>query len=105
MKNSPSKFIPVILFAGIFIFSCNAANREPESARDEVSKSNRYAPQADPSANGGFEKVPYEAQETGPGKVFADGENKNIALRDATEQVGNNAFSVDQTEISNPGYQ
>jgi hypothetical protein len=105
MKNSPSQFIPVILFAGIFIFSCNAANREPGNERDEALKTNRYEPAADSAVNGGFEKIPSTEQETGPGKVLVEGENKNIAFRDATEQVGNNAISVDQAEISNPGYQ
>ncbi|HET6992029.1 MAG TPA: DUF4349 domain-containing protein [Bacteroidia bacterium] len=113
MKNSPSRYLPVILFTGILIYSCNASDRSPNgSDRDEVRKTNRYAEtqaMADSTASGGFEKVPYEEQENSPG-------NKNIGFRSAESRLGRSgdlaqdqtvntqAYFMDQTEINNNEY-
>ena len=64
-------------------------------------------------SNGGFEKVPYEEQETGPGLVLIEGGTFTMGrIEDDVQKDWNNSprrvtvssFYLDETEVSNFAY-
>jgi len=63
MKTNPRKFLNILAFAGI-VFALGSCSYETSSSTGW-----NYN---DPK-NGGFEKVPYYEQETGPGLVLIEG--------------------------------
>jgi hypothetical protein len=89
----------ILFFAVLILASCAGDGSRNESAPDsEMEKSKKEMANwaADSSANGGFEQVPYEEQETGPGLVIlaADSMAGNpvttsldtVALKQSVEQ-------------------
>ena len=100
MKNI-AKHSFYCLVAAVFITSC-AKERSPVTGWSYN----------DPT-NGGFEKVPYEEQETGPGLVLVEGGTFTMGrIEDDVQKDWNNvprrvtvsSFYLDETEVSNFAY-
>ncbi len=99
MKNLSSK---IILFSVILILGSCAKERSPVTAWEYNNPK-----------NGGFEVVPYEEQETGPGLVLVQGGTFTMgrAEQDVTYEWNNiprrvtvSSFYMDQTEVRNLDY-
>ena len=99
MKKVTSK---IILFSGILILGSCAKERSPITAWEYNNPK-----------NGGFEVVPYEEQETGPGLVLVQGGSFTMgrAEQDVTydwnaipRRVTVSSFYMDQTEVRNLDY-
>jgi sulfatase modifying factor 1 len=94
--------MPLMLIAGIcFLASC-------EKERSNVTGWNYNDPD-----NGGFEVVPYEEQETGPGLVFIEGgtftmgrveQDVNYDWNNQPRRVTVSSFYMDETEVRNLDY-
>ncbi|CAN5430195.1 gliding motility lipoprotein GldJ [soil metagenome] len=94
--------MPLMLIAGItFLASC-------QKERSNVTGWNYNDPN-----NGGFEVVPYEEQETGPGLVFIEGgtftmgrveQDVNYDWNNQPRRVTVSSFYMDETEVRNLDY-
>ncbi|MES2286836.1 MAG: SUMF1/EgtB/PvdO family nonheme iron enzyme [Bacteroidota bacterium] len=99
MKKVSSK---IILFSGILVLGSCAKERSPITAWEYNNPK-----------NGGFEVIPYEEQETGPGLVLVQGGSFTMgrAEQDVTydwnsipRRVTVSSFYMDQTEVRNLDY-
>jgi gliding motility-associated lipoprotein GldJ len=99
MKKVSSK---LILFSGIIALASCSKERSPVTAWEYNNEK-----------NGGFEVVPYEEQETGPGLVLVEGGTFTMgrAEQDVTydwnaipKRVSVSSFYMDQTEVRNLDY-
>lgn len=99
MKNATGK---LILFSGMLILASCSKERSPVTAWEYNN-----------SKNGGFEVVPYEEQETGPGLILIEGGTFTMgrAEQDVTydwntipRRVTVSSFYMDQTEVRNLDY-
>ena len=94
--------LPLMLIAGISILaSC-------QKERSNITGWNYNDPD-----NGGFEVVPYEEQETGPGLVFVQGgtftmgrveDDINYDWNNQPRRVTVSSFYIDETEVTNLNY-
>jgi gliding motility-associated lipoprotein GldJ len=100
MKTNPRKFLNLLVFAGI-VFALGSCSYETSSSTGW-----NYN---DPK-NGGFEKVPYYEQETGPGLVLIEGGTFTMgATEEMVMENWNNiprrvtvsSFYMDETEVTN----
>ena len=108
IKNTTKKIVmnkatlPLMLIAGISILaSC-------QKERSNITGWNYNDPD-----NGGFEVVPYEEQETGPGLVFVQGgtftmgrveDDINYDWNNQPRRVTVSSFYIDETEVTNLNY-
>ena len=108
IKNTTKKIVmnkatlPLMLIAGISILaSC-------QKERSNITGWNYNDPD-----NGGFEVVPYEEQETGPGLVFVQGgtftmgrveDDINYDWNNQPRRVTVSSFYIDETEVRNLDY-
>lgn len=99
MKKVSSK---IILFSGVLVLGSCAKERSPITAWEYNNPK-----------NGGFEVIPYEEQETGPGLVLVQGGTFTMgrAEQDVTydwnaipRRVTVSSFYMDQTEVRNLDY-
>jgi len=102
MKTTNFKFLLLVLFAAPLFFS---------SCKYEQSSSTGWN-YNDPK-NGGFQKVPYLEQETGPGLVLIEGgrftmgrveQEVNYDWNNIPRTVSISSFYMDETEVSNFAY-
>lgn len=99
MKNFPS-FLPVVLFTGIFIFSCNAAsesNYDRDQGPNKIIQNNSPSSSADSLSNSGsgYDQIRLE-------DAKSPVQEKNTNFADVA--AGNNVSAI-QNEIANPQYQ
>lgn len=98
--------LPSILTAGIFMYSCGAADRGSENSANRKEAPPRSMADST-SAASSYEEAPYSEQESGSGNKtisFKDASGKQNRYAPDAKNVSVDAFFVDQTEINNNEY-